>query len=76
MSAIAEELKSQLAKLPMSDRAELARFLLESLHEDEPSETEAAWNAELNRRIAEIESGAVVGIPAEDVLAEMRRNFP
>lgn len=75
MSAIAEELKSQLAQLPTSDRAELAGFLLESLH-DGDSTTEGAWDAELARRLHDIESGAVVGIPAEDVLAEMRRDFP
>ena len=76
MSAIAEELKSQLAQLPTSDRAELAGFLLESLHDDDPRTQDDEWDAELARRLHDIESGAVVGIPAEDVLAEMRRDFP
>ena len=37
MSAIAEEWKSQLVRLPLSDRAEIAGFLLESLKTDSTS---------------------------------------
>lgn len=74
MTLAAEQLKPQLANLPEGDRAELASFLLESLHDQEAAES--AWDAELERRLKEIESGAVVGIPAEEVFAELRKDFP
>lgn len=74
MTLAAEQLKPQLANLPEADRAELASFLLESLHEHDAAES--AWDAELERRLQEIESGAVVGIPADEVLAELRKDFP
>ena len=50
-------------------------WLVESLliKEDfEPdAEVEAAWEAEIKRRLDEIDSGAVDMIPLEDVLARM-----
>jgi putative addiction module component (TIGR02574 family) len=74
-----EELKGHLSALPTEDRAALAMFLLESLDEDEsedPTEVQAAWDAELARRLEEIRSGKVVGIPAEVVMEDMRRKYP
>lgn len=72
MTEIAEQLKSQLSQLPKEDRAELAHFLIRSLDEEEDADTTAAWEAELTRRLEEIESGQVVGELAEDVFREMR----
>ena len=40
-----------------------------------PPEWSAAWAEELARRSAEIESGEVVGIPAEEVFAKLRARF-
>ena len=37
---------------------------------------EAAWQAELNRRVAEIRLGKVIGTPVEDVLARLRERYP
>ena len=52
MSAIAEELKSQLVRLPSSDRAEIAGFLLESLKTDTTSKIVelAEWTESKNAR--------------------------
>jgi putative addiction module component (TIGR02574 family) len=75
MSAKAERLKSELAALTPEDRAELARFLVESLDEGEQQGVEAAWDAELRRRAEEIESGLVAGEPAEKVLRELRAKY-
>lgn len=36
-------------------------------------EVEAAWEAELRHRIAEIDAGTAQLIPAEEVFAEVRR---
>jgi putative addiction module component (TIGR02574 family) len=35
------------------------------------AEIEASWKAEVERRVAEIDSGAVEMLPLEDVLARM-----
>jgi len=74
-----EKIKCQVLTLTIKDRAELAAFLLSSLEEDEeedPGAVEAAWDAELAKRLEEIESGTIVGLPAEQVLEEMRRKYP
>lgn len=75
MSETAERLKTELAGLSVEDRAELAHFLLESLPPERLIEDEAAWAEELQRRIAEIDSGKDVGIPAEQVIAELRAKY-
>jgi putative addiction module component (TIGR02574 family) len=75
MTAKAERLKSELATLTPGDRAELARFLVQSLDEPEEQGVEAAWDAELKRRAEEIESGRVAGEPVESVLRELRAKY-
>ena len=75
MSETAEKLKSELALLPPSERAELAHFLIQSLDADMEETAEAAWDAELARRLEEIESGKVVGEPAETVVARLREKY-
>lgn len=73
----AAALKSELARLPIEDRTEIAGFLIETLNDDSTTDDEAAFDAELRRRIAEIEAGDAVGIPAEEVFARTyeNRNF-
>jgi putative addiction module component (TIGR02574 family) len=51
---------------------ELVSRLTEDLHASEP-ETEAAWKTEIDRRIEEIQTGTVQGIPGEEVSASIRR---
>ena len=51
---------------------ELLDRLTEDLHGSEP-ETEAAWKTEIDRRIAEIESGKVKGVSAEEVSARIQK---
>lgn len=75
MTAKAERLKSELGALTPEERAELARFLVQSLDEEQEQGVEAAWDAELKRRAAEIESGRVGGEPAEKVLRELRAKY-
>jgi putative addiction module component (TIGR02574 family) len=76
MSETAEQLKPTLAALSNEDRAELARFLLESLDPEMDPDVEASWVTELNRRVSEIQSGNAVGIPMEEVLRRMREKYP
>ena len=53
-----------------------AHFLIQSLDEETDAGADTAWETEIMRRVAEIESGAVKGIPAEKVFAEMRKKYP
>jgi putative addiction module component (TIGR02574 family) len=76
MSETLETLKSQLVALPPGDRAELADFLIDSLEEESEGDVDATWNAELDRRMADIRSGQVTGKPAEQIFAELRERFP
>ena len=75
MSETAEKLREELAQLPVKDRAELAYFLIHSLDDETDPDAEAAWDAELHRRLEEIKSGTAVGEPAEQVLDELRAKY-
>ena len=66
----AEILKDALA-LPTEARAALAGSLLDSLDTEVDEDAEAAWATEVNRRVAELDSGAVKTIP----WAEVRRRL-
>jgi len=73
MSTLVEELSARAKTLPAEDRARLAEELLDSLEGELDVGAEAAWEHEIERRVAEIESGAVTLITSEDVHAEARR---
>ena len=53
--------------LPERDRATLAGLLIESLDGEPDAGVEAAWATEIERRVAELDSGAVKTIPWEEV---------
>jgi putative addiction module component (TIGR02574 family) len=57
--------------LPASDRARLAKRLIESLDQD--ADIEAAWEREVARRVADLESGTAELSLADEVFAEARR---
>lgn len=73
MSTLVEELSARAKTLPPEDRAWLAEELLDSLQELPDAGAEAAWELEIERRVAEIESGSATLIPAEEVHAQARR---
>ncbi len=75
MSETAEKLKAELSRLSPQERAELADFLIHSLDNETDADAEAAWDAELARRLDEIKSGKAVGEPAEKVLRELREKY-
>jgi putative addiction module component (TIGR02574 family) len=69
-----EELYEQASALTESDRAELAGLLLESI-EDLPEEgVEAAWAAEIERRIDDYRAGRVRMIPWSEARAYLHRS--
>lgn len=57
---------------PPEKVGELVERLSEDLHTSDP-EIEAAWQSEVARRVEEIQSGKVQGIPGEEVLARVRK---
>ena len=59
--------------LPPEDRARLAESLLESLRQEGIAEVEAAWEKEIQARVAAYRRGEVEAIDAETVLAELRQ---
>lgn len=57
---------------PPEKVGELVGRLTEDLHATAP-EIDAAWRTEIDRRIEEIQSGKVQGIPVEEAFAKARR---
>lgn len=78
-SKLPEDLEQRLLALAPADRLALATRLLASVEGPDPDRDEA-WSAELDRRDAEFDSGAVAGMPAAEVhasaRARLRSRFP
>ena len=55
------------------ERVELANRLLSSLAAN--SEIEEAWSAEVERRLAEVESGRMALVPLEEALSRARSSL-
>ena len=66
MNATTKQLYDSAMQLSDTDRAELAASLIESLDAGFDLDVEAAWDAEIKRRVEEIDSGAVTTIPWTD----------
>jgi putative addiction module component (TIGR02574 family) len=69
-----DEIVEETRHWPPERVGELVGRLTEDLHTSDP-EIEAAWKTEIDRRIEEIQSGKVKGIPAEKVLARIRKTL-
>lgn len=68
-----KELHAEARRLPREQAAELMDLLLiDTFSEPDPA-VEKAWNQEVDRRLAEIESGQVRGIPGDEVMARVRK---
>lgn len=62
-----EEISEATMQLGLEERAQLAGKLLLSLDEPSSAELERLWLDEAERRLEDMRSGKVQGIPAEDV---------
>jgi putative addiction module component (TIGR02574 family) len=67
-----DEIVEATKNWPPERVSELVHRLTEDLHASAP-EIEADWKSEIDRRIEEIESGKVKGIPAEEVSARIQK---
>jgi putative addiction module component (TIGR02574 family) len=68
-----EVLEAEAMKLTPGERADLADKLWLSVHSKE--EVDAEWDAEIARRIEQVDSGEVQCIPWETVMAELRAKY-
>ena len=75
MDTQAEQLLQTALTLSPNDRAEIAAQLLESLDGEPDQDVEAAWAAEIKRRIDQIDRGEVELVPWEEVLRSMRERL-
>ena len=58
-------------KLDPKERATLMRLLIDTLDAESEEGTEEAWRAEIERRIVELDSGAVETVPWEELRARL-----
>jgi putative addiction module component (TIGR02574 family) len=72
MPDTAAELAMRGKELPREERERLIDELLESLNEPATAQLDAAWNAEIERRLAAYDRGEVQALSAEEVFAKAR----
>jgi putative addiction module component (TIGR02574 family) len=70
MSKSVDAVVAEALQLTAEERARVADQLLASLSED--ADIEQAWATEVERRLAEIESGRAQLVPAADAIARAR----
>lgn len=73
MSITLKELEHQARALSPEERARLADVLLDSLRDSPLTEIEAAWDLEIENRVAAYDRGELETFSAENVFAEGRR---
>jgi putative addiction module component (TIGR02574 family) len=66
MTQEAADLLKKALSLPVSERADLAGSLIESLDNTQDESVQAVWDEEVARRMADMDSGAVKRVLLED----------
>ena len=72
MAGPAREVESRALRLPRKERARLAQRLISSLDQEVSPDVDKLWLREAERRLHELKSGNVPGIPAEKVVRKAR----
>ena len=67
MSRTFTDVWKEASELSDEDRTALAGLLIESLEGEADADVEAAWAAEIEKRVAELDAGTVKTIPWEQV---------
>jgi putative addiction module component (TIGR02574 family) len=75
MTALRDKLFQEALELNESERAALAGMLIDSRDSDVEDGAEAAWMAEIERRIVELDSGKVETVPWDVVRDRLRRRL-
>ncbi len=71
MGTTARKLFEEAMKLDPDERAALTGLLIESLEPESEEGVEETWIAEIERRMAELDSGAVQTVPWEELRARL-----
>jgi len=74
MAAALKDIEDQALSLSPKERGELIHRLIVSLEgepEDSPEAIAKAWDEEIARRVADMDAGKTVWIPAEEVFARL-----
>jgi putative addiction module component (TIGR02574 family) len=66
MTEEAAKLLKKALTLPVAERAEIAGTLIESLDRVEDDSAASAWNAEIERRMQDLDSGRVTPVSLEE----------
>lgn len=75
MSGMPNRVFEDALSLPVDERVHLIEELLHSLNLPIQSDIEEAWKQEAERRLAQLESGEVKAIPADDVFKAIRERY-
>ena len=67
-----KEIEAEIKKLDLKERAELARWIVESLDDLSEQEIQSLWVEEAERRLYEMEGARVTEIPAKEALRRAR----
>jgi putative addiction module component (TIGR02574 family) len=73
MARSAQELFEEAMRLDPAERATLMRLLIESLDGEAEEGVEDAWRVEIERRMAELDSGSVQTVSWEELRAQWYR---
>ena len=71
MARSARELFEEAMRLDAKERATLMRLLIDTLDGESEEGAEDAWRAEIDRRIAELDAGAVDTVTWEELRARL-----
>ncbi|MBI2926617.1 MAG: addiction module protein [Verrucomicrobia bacterium] len=77
MSKTLTEVTHDAAELPAPERLKLARILLDlsETATESAAELQTAWDDEIARRLRELRSGAVKGVPLNSVKRKIEAGF-
>ena len=72
MTLVAEKIAVDMIKLPLSDRANLAHLLIESLNSHYDNNIDNDWKKAISKRSQEIKEGKIICRPSLDVVDEIK----
>ena len=75
MTALRDKLFNEALQLNESERAALAGMLIDSIDSEVEEGVEAAWMAEIERRIEQLDAGMAETIPWDVVRDGLRRRL-
>jgi putative addiction module component (TIGR02574 family) len=68
----ATDMLAEILRLPPEERARLATELIRSLDDQSDADAAQAWEAEIERRAAEVEQGTAATITLDEYRAHIR----